>query len=137
MSPLELSIFAENIVFSNFRMNNLNHRSVDRCLGTCLWYELSILSCFGQSGLQRNNPNCHKYRISADSFRTCMYCHQRSQYIRPNSKKNSVRGNYSRKYGVLLLREGFLNFHGGKKLTFFENIVPSAIKSYTKWMWKK
>ena len=28
-----------------------------------------------------------------------MYCHQRSQYIRSNSKKNSFRGNYSRKYG--------------------------------------
>ena len=28
-----------------------------------------------------------------------MYCHQRSQYIRPNSKKNSFHGNYSRKYG--------------------------------------
>ena len=29
-----------------------------------------------------------------------MYCNQRSQYIRPNSKKNSFRGNYSRKYGI-------------------------------------
>ena len=29
-----------------------------------------------------------------------MYCEQRSQYIRPNSKKNSFRGNYSRKYGT-------------------------------------
>ena len=28
-----------------------------------------------------------------------MYCDQRSQYIRLNSKKNSFRGNYSRKYG--------------------------------------
>ena len=30
-----------------------------------------------------------------------MYCDQRSQYIRLNSKKNSFRGNYSRKYGRL------------------------------------
>ena len=30
-----------------------------------------------------------------------MYCHQRSQYIRLNSKRNSFRGNYSLKYGVL------------------------------------
>ena len=29
-----------------------------------------------------------------------MYCDQRSQYIRPNSKNNSFRGNYSRKYGI-------------------------------------
>ena len=29
-----------------------------------------------------------------------MYCDQRSQYIRPKSKKNSFRGNYSRKYGI-------------------------------------
>ena len=28
-----------------------------------------------------------------------MYCDQRSQYIRPKSKKNSFRGNYMRKYG--------------------------------------
>ena len=30
-----------------------------------------------------------------------MYCDQRSQYIRPKSKKNSFRGNYMRKYGNL------------------------------------
>ena len=35
-----------------------------------------------------------------NSFRTCMYCYQRSQYIRLNSKKNSFRGNYMRKYGI-------------------------------------
>ena len=34
-----------------------------------------------------------------NSFRTFMYCHQRSQYMRPISKKNSFHGNYSRKYG--------------------------------------
>ena len=32
-----------------------------------------------------------------------MYCDQRSQYIRLNSKKNSFRGNYSRKYGSIIL----------------------------------
>ena len=41
-----------------------------------------------------------------NSFRTCMYCHQRSQYIRLNSKKNSFRGNSSRKYGTLISDEG-------------------------------
>ena len=34
-----------------------------------------------------------------NSFRTFIYC---DQYIRPNSKKNSFRGNYSRKYGMYL-----------------------------------
>ena len=29
-----------------------------------------------------------------------MYCDQRSQYVRLNSKKNSFHGNYSRKYGI-------------------------------------
>ena len=28
-----------------------------------------------------------------------MYCDQRSHYIRPNSKKNIIRGNYFLKYG--------------------------------------
>ena len=42
------------------------------------------------------------YRISMNSFRTCMYCAQRSQYIRLNSKKNSFRGIYLRKYGIYL-----------------------------------
>ena len=36
-----------------------------------------------------------------NSFRRFMYCHQRSQYIRPKSKKNSFRGNYTRKYITL------------------------------------
>ena len=35
-----------------------------------------------------------------NSFRTFMYYDQRSQYIRPSSKKNSFRGNYMRKYGI-------------------------------------
>ena len=35
-----------------------------------------------------------------NSFPTFMYCEQRSQYIRPNSKMNSFHGNYSRKYGI-------------------------------------
>ena len=42
------------------------------------------------------------YHISANSFLpwivSALLC--RSQYIRPNSKKNSFRGNYSRKYGI-------------------------------------
>ena len=40
-----------------------------------------------------------------------MYCHQRSQYIRLNSKKNSFRGNYSRKYGIYKIRT-LVNFLG-------------------------
>ena len=34
-----------------------------------------------------------EYRISANSFRTIMYCDKRSQYIRPNSKKTCFLGN--------------------------------------------
>ena len=34
-----------------------------------------------------------EYRISANSFRTFMYCDKMSQYIRPNSKKNCFLGN--------------------------------------------
>ena len=41
-----------------------------------------------------------RYRIFANSFRNCMYCDQRSYYIRLNSKKNSFRGNCTRKYGI-------------------------------------
>ena len=36
-----------------------------------------------------------------------MYCDQRSQYIRFISKKNSFRGNYSRKYGIWIF-QGFI-----------------------------
>ena len=36
-----------------------------------------------------------------NSFCTFMYCDQRSQYIKPNSIKNSFRRNYLRKYGNL------------------------------------
>ena len=46
-----------------------------------------------------------------NSFRTCMYCHQRSQYIRLNSKKNSFRGNYSRKYGKRNKTSEFFQSH--------------------------
>ena len=35
-----------------------------------------------------------------------MYCEQRSQYIRIESKKNSFRGNYSRKYGMSEISRG-------------------------------
>ena len=31
-----------------------------------------------------------------------MYCDERSQYIRVNSKKDNFRGNYSRIYGIFL-----------------------------------
>ena len=40
---------------------------------------------------------------------TFMYCHQRSHYIRPNSKKNSFCGKNSQKYGILGRREHFAN----------------------------
>ena len=43
-----------------------------------------------------------EYFPPLNSFRTFMYCDQRSQYIRPKSKKNSFRGNYMRKYGSLI-----------------------------------
>ena len=49
-----------------------------------------------------NIPYFRKYFPPLNSFRTSMYSHQRSQYIRPTSKKNSFRGNYSRKYGIHL-----------------------------------
>ena len=45
-----------------------------------------------------------EYRISANSFRTFMYCDKMSQYIRPNSKKNNFRRNYSQKYGMYINR---------------------------------
>ena len=44
-----------------------------------------------------------EYFPPLNSFRTCMYCDERSQYIRLNSKKNSFRGNYSQKYGKWFL----------------------------------
>ena len=40
-----------------------------------------------------------EYFPPLNSFRTCMYCDQRSHYIRLNSKKNNFHGIYSRKYG--------------------------------------
>ena len=39
-----------------------------------------------------------------------MYSDQRSQYIRQKSKKNSFRGNYSRKYGRLINKAGLCNY---------------------------
>ena len=44
-----------------------------------------------------------EYFPPLNCFRTSMYCHQRSQYIRSPSKKYSFRGNYSRKYGILFI----------------------------------
>ena len=46
-----------------------------------------------------------------------MYCDQRSQYIRLNSKKNSFRGNYTRKYGICIVKscETKVSFFAKKK----------------------
>ena len=59
-----------------------------------------------------------------------MYCGQRSQYIRLNSKKNSFRGNYSRKYGMLLFwfREASQNLY-----TVFPRIVSAETILF--WIW--
>ena len=84
-----------------------------------------------------------KYCISANSFlpwivnsfHTFMYCHQKSQYIRPNSKKNSFHGNYSRKYGkwkvdhkeklqVLFLYISKLKVRQSRKVFFKQTILP-------------
>ena len=67
-----------------------------------------------------------EYFPPLNKFRTFMYCHQRSQYIRLNSKKNSFRGNYSRKYGNHIHKKGDLfivhaihSLQNQQKLTFF------------------
>ena len=52
------------------------------------------------------------YRISANSFRTCMYCDKRSHYIRLNSKKNSFRGNCLRYTKFSNLRLVFVIYLG-------------------------
>ena len=49
-----------------------------------------------------------------------MYCYQMSQYIRLNSKNNSFRGNYSRKYGRLKVK-----FVQRKILTIIFNQITS------------
>ena len=38
------------------------------CLETNFQYEFPILGRFGQLGLQRKNPNCHKYATFEASF---------------------------------------------------------------------
>ena len=43
------------------------------------------------------------YMESKINYGRIMYCDQRSKYIRLNLKKNSFRGNYSRKYGMRLV----------------------------------
>ena len=50
-----------------------------------------------------------EYFPPLNSFRTCMYCEQRSQYIRLNSKKNSFRGNYLQKYSRCI---DLIHFYG-------------------------
>ena len=52
-----------------------------------------------------------------------MHCHQRSQYIRPNSKKNSFRGNYSRIYGS---HKNF-DIPGLNKYPFYSPIHPNFV----------
>ena len=70
-----------------------------------------------------------------------MYCEQRSQYIRFNSKKNSFRGNYWRKYGtsniflknhvltevfVSIVHRVFLKYLNGRLFTFdVEIVIPT------------
>ena len=57
------------------------------------------------AGICQNSqiPYFCKWFPPLNSFRACMYCDQRWQYIRLNSKKNSFRGNYSRKYGIYFI----------------------------------
>ena len=74
----------------------------------CGYFVSKIISCEkkyfsdlnSRLNIEKKLNGIQKYRIAANSFRTCMYCYQRSHYIRLNSKKNSFRGNYSRKYGL-------------------------------------
>ena len=73
---------------------------------------LNLLCNFGKNRSAEYSKLESKYRIYANSFHTFMYCDKRSQYIRPNSKKNSFRENYSRKYG---------NFLKTRKL--YENLI--------------
>ena len=60
-----------------------------------------------------------------------MYCYQRSQYIRLNSKKNSFRGNYMRKYGIHP-KNKYLSFPNNFHMEFlildhFEGPIPMAL----------
>ena len=71
-----------------------------------------------------------------------MYCDQRSQYIRPSSKKNSFRGNYSRKYGIfhfVMVNEGWIIFisyvNAYYKKTSARKILPTCGLGHKKFVW--
>ena len=84
-----------------------------------------------------------------NSFRTFMYCNQRSQYIRPNSKKNSFRGNYMRKYGILIHDNYFPHskpimffilyvsmFYYSAFYSFYNCFVSIHTQIFSFWLWK-
>ena len=81
---------------TTFSSNHKNSKPAElACLFVIGWNSCRWLSCvttYLLPPLKRFPP--------LNSFRTFMYCDQRSQYIRPISKKNGFRGNYSRKYGI-------------------------------------
>ena len=65
-----------------------------------------------------------------------MYCDQRSQYIRTNSKKNSFRGNYSRKYGMYLtISSQGTSSHIKTKFQFFSQKVLLGKVCKTNVLW--
>ena len=84
--------------------------------------------------LARNLNSDLSYRISANSFRTCMYCD-----LWLNSKKNSFRGNYSR-ICSRLLQPTFgehlkpHSMRGSKLCPFYSRIVPHLIWKYSSWL---
>ena len=69
---------------------------------TCCWWSsdghLTVFKDFLSTVFLRI-VSALKYFPLLNSFCTFIYCNQRSQCIRQNSKKNSFRRNYSRKYG--------------------------------------
>ena len=56
--------------------------------------------CLFVGKTDRNPKTYYILFLPLNSYRTFMYCDQRSQYIRQKSKKRSFRGNYMRKYGT-------------------------------------
>ena len=66
-----------------------------------LFYIVHILGLI-QYSVQCNLPYFREKFPPLNSSRTFMYWDQRLQYIRPKSKKNSFRGNYMRKYGIII-----------------------------------
>ena len=77
------------------------HRFIYRSAHTNNQYESPIFATNFLFTVFPRMVSALEYFPPLNSYRTFMYCEQRSQYIRPNSKKNSFRGNYSRKYGRL------------------------------------